>query len=288
MLAIYKRELRSLFNSMIAYIFIAIYILIFAIYFRYYNLERGVTTVGYPTLYGCYFCFFLFSILTMKSLPEERKEKIDQLLYTSPVSVPRIVLGKYFAMCTVFAVVIALLATTPIVVKSLGMGMLLVDYTSLLAYFLLGCVYIAICMFISSLTESQIISAIISLVTIFVLEYFSVFAAVLSTEPYVSLIGFILVAALVGLLCGLFTKNSTFGFTIGIVFSLVVLIVYMVNQNLFSGAIQKVFGVLPPSNYLLNFIYYYMFDIKTIIYYISVIGLFVFFTVQTIQKRRYS
>lgn len=288
MRAIYKRELKSLFNSMIAYIFIAIYILIFGIYFRYYNLQYGVTSIGYPTLYGCYFCFFLFSILTMKSLPEERKEKIDQLLFTSPVSVFKIVLGKYLAMCTVFAVVIAVLATCPLVIRSFGMAMLKVDYTSLLAYFLLGCVFIAICMFISSLTESQIISAIISLVTIFVLEYFSVFSEALSDKAYVSLVGFILVSAIIGLVCGILTKNSMFGFSIGIGFSLIVIIVYIFKQNLFNGALQKVFGVLPPSNYLINFIYYYMFDMRTIVYYLSLICLFLFFTVQTIQKRRYS
>ncbi len=288
MIAIYKRELRSLFNSMTAYIFIAMYMLIFGIYFRIYNLSQGATSIAYPTLYYSYICFFLFAILTMKSLPEERKEKIDQLLYTSPVSVTRIVLGKYLSMCTVFFVVILLLATCPLVLKSLGIAMLSVDYTSLLAYFLLGCVYIAICMFISSLTESQIISAIISLVTVFVLEYFSGLSGVLSDKPYVSLVGFILIAAVIGLICWLLTRNPVFGFTVGIVLSLAVLVLYIFKSSLFNGALQKIFGMLPPSNYLINFIYYYMFDIRTIVYYLSLIGLFVFFTVQTIQKRRYS
>lgn len=288
MFAIYKRELRSLFTSMIAYIFIAIYILIFGIYFRSYNLQYGITTIGYPTLYGSFFCFFLFSILTMKSLPEERKEKIDQLLYTAPVSVFKIVLGKYLAMCTVFSVVILILCTCPLVINSLGIAKLAVDYSSLFAYFLLGCVYIAICMFISSLTDSQIISAIVSLVTIFVLEYFSAFSGALSDKAYVSLIGFVLIAAIVGIVCGILTKNSTFGFSVGIGFSLIIIIIYVVKQDIFTGAIQKVFNVIPPSNYLLSFIYYYMFDFRSVVYYLSLISLFVFFTIQTIQKRRYS
>ena len=287
MRAIYKRELKSLFNSMIAYVFIAIYLLIFGIFFRAYNLEQGLTTIGI-TLYACYFCFFLFALLTMKSLPEERKEKIDQLLFTAPVSVTKIVLGKYLAMCTVFAVVVLVIATCPMVVKSFGTAALMVDYTSLFAYFLLGCVYIAICMFISSLTESQIISAIISLVTVFILEYFSVFSSALSNDPYVSLVCFILIATLIGFICGFFTKNSTFGFSVGIGFALIVIVIYLFNQNVFTGAIQKVINVIPPSNYLMSFIGYSTFDFSAIIYYVSVIGLFMFFTTQSIQKRRYS
>jgi ABC-2 type transport system permease protein len=288
MRAIYKRELRSLFTSMIAYIFIAVYLLIFGIYFRYYNLSYGVATIGFPTLYYSNLSFLLFAILTMKSLPEERREKIDQLLYTSPVSVVKIVLGKYLAMCTVFFVVIAVMASTPLVLKSIGYSMLKVDYTSLLAYFLLGCVYIALCMFISSLTESQIISAILSIIAIFILEYFSSFSDAISTEGYVSMLVFIIFAIIIGVIFAILSKNSILGTGVGIGLSLIILLVYIFKKDIFTGAIQKVFAQIPPSNYLINFIYYYMFDVKAIVYYLSVICLFVFLTVQTIQKRRYS
>ncbi len=288
MRAIYKRELKSFFTSMTAYIFIAVYLILFGIYFRYYNLTIGVTSIGYPTLYGCYFCFFLFALITMKSLPEEKKDKIDQLLYTSPVPVYKIVMGKYFAMCTVFMVVVAIIATCPLVIKSLGYSMLLVDYTSLSAYFLLGCVYIAICMFISSLTENQIISAIISLVVIFFLEYCSAFSSAISDKNYVSLIFFVLISFIAGFVCRVLTKSNVFGVSIGIFFSLVTIVCYIVKPSAFTGLIQKVLKLIPPSNYLINFIYYYMFDLKAVVYFLSLICLFVFLTIQTIQKRRYS
>ena len=103
MTAVYKRELRSYFTSMVGYVFIAILIFFVGIYFMAYNLFGGYPSFGYVLL-SCTIIFMVaVPILTMRSMAEDRRGKTDQLLLTSPVSLTGIVLGKYLAMVTVLA-----------------------------------------------------------------------------------------------------------------------------------------------------------------------------------------
>ena len=104
MLAIYKRELRSFFHGMMGYVLTAFLLAASGIYFLALNLGYGLTDFGYYTLYRTIFMLLLyFPVLAMRSLAEERRARTDQLLLTSPVSVWGIVVGKYLALCTVFA-----------------------------------------------------------------------------------------------------------------------------------------------------------------------------------------
>ena len=104
MFAIFKREVRSCFHGMIGYVLTAFLLVASAIYFVALNLGYGLPDFGYYTLYNTIFMLlFYFPVLTMRSFAEERRTRTDQLLLTSPVPVPGIVLGKFFALCVVFA-----------------------------------------------------------------------------------------------------------------------------------------------------------------------------------------
>ena len=158
MLAIYKRELKSYFHSMTGCVFIAFLVMFTGIYFMAYNLNAGYPYFSY-TLSGSLIVFLVgIPLLTMRSFSEERKTKTDQLLLTAPLSLTKVVLGKYFAMVTVLAVPNVIFCLFPLLIKLQGTAYLLVDYSSIAVFFLLGCVYLAIGMFMSSLTESQIIA----------------------------------------------------------------------------------------------------------------------------------
>ena len=159
MTAIYKRELSSYFNSMIGYVFIAVLVFFTGIYFMAYNLYSGLPQFSY-TLYSLMtILMFAIPLLTMKSMAEERRSRTDQLLLTAPVSLTGVVMGKFLAMATIFLIPVALCAFCPLIIAMNGEARLLSDYAALLAFFLMGCVFIAIGMFLSSLTESQIIAA---------------------------------------------------------------------------------------------------------------------------------
>ena len=163
MLAIFKRELRSCFHGMIGAVLTAFMLASTAIYFVALNLGYGLPDFGYYTLYRTIFVLLLYiPVPTMRSFAEERHSRTDQLLLTSPVSVGGIVLGKYFALCVIFALPCLVDAGMILVLKVLGATgtSTLANFSALLCYYLMGCAAIAIGVFLSSLTENQIIAAV--------------------------------------------------------------------------------------------------------------------------------
>ena len=163
MLAIFKRELRSCFHGMIGAVLTAFMLAATAIYFVALNLGYGLPDFGYYTLYRTIFVLLLYiPVLTMRSFAEERHSRTDQLLLTSPVSVGGIVLGKYFALCVIFALPCLVDAGMILVLEVLGATgtSTLANFSALLCYYLMGCAAIAIGVFLSSLTENQIIAAV--------------------------------------------------------------------------------------------------------------------------------
>jgi ABC-2 type transport system permease protein len=160
MKAIYKRELASYFNSMVGYVFVAVLTLFIGIYFTAINLFNGYPHFSYVLLNTLMIFMLAIPVLTMRSMAEDRKNKNDQLLLTSPVTVTGMVMGKYLAMVTVFAVPVLISCLCPLIIAANGTAYLKDDYATIFAFFLLGCAYIAIGMFISALTESQVIAAV--------------------------------------------------------------------------------------------------------------------------------
>ena len=160
MKAVYKRELRSYFNSMVGYVFIAILLFVVGLYFLGNNLMGGYPKFS-ATLSSVLIVFMVaIPILTMKSMADERRSRTDQMLLTYPVSLVSVVMGKYLAMVTVLAIPMVLFCLCPVIIGANGTAYFAGDYASILAFFLMGCVFIAVGMFISSLTESQIIAAV--------------------------------------------------------------------------------------------------------------------------------
>ena len=122
MLAIYERELKSYFHSMTGCVFIAFLVMFTGIYFMAYNLNAGYPYFSY-TLSGSLIVFLVgIPLLTMRSFSEERKTKTDQLLLTAPVSLTKVVLGKYFAMVTVLAVPNVIFCLFPLLIKLQGIS----------------------------------------------------------------------------------------------------------------------------------------------------------------------
>ena len=158
MKAVYKKELKAYFQSIIGCVFIAFLIAFTGIYFMAYNMTTGYPYFSY-TLSGSLIVFIVgIPLITMRSFAEERKNKTDQILLTAPVSLWKVVVGKYLAMVTVIAIPNLIFCIFPLIIKLQGTAYLTVDYISILMFFLLGCVFAAIGMLLSALTESQIIA----------------------------------------------------------------------------------------------------------------------------------
>lgn len=167
MLAIFKREFKSYFQNVIGWLFVAALLAVYGLYFYVYNLKNGYPYISYD-LNGIGFIMMIaVPILTMRSLSDEKKTKTDQLMLTSPVSVGKIVAGKYFAMAAVYTIDIALFALSPLVLSIYGKVALSEAYVALFGYWLYGLSCIAVGLFISSISESVIISAILTFTALF-------------------------------------------------------------------------------------------------------------------------
>ena len=189
MLAICKREFKSYFVSVTGWLFMALILFFVGLYFRGYNLSGYyVSSFAYP-LYSVNFVFLLaVPILTMRSLAEERKSRTDQLLLTSPLSVSRIVLGKYLAMVAVYALVCLVCALGPLVLSQYGEVNLKTDYSMLLAFFLSGCAYLAIGLYMSSRTESPVLACVGTFGVLLILYLISNIAGMIPIDALSSLL----------------------------------------------------------------------------------------------------
>ena len=167
MTAIFKRELKSYLTSMVGYLFIFFVLVLTGIYFSAYQLSGGYSKFE-TTLSALTFVFLIgVPILSMRVLAEERKQKTDQLLLTAPVSVWDIVFGKYLALVAVFAIPVVIMCVYPLIMSKFGTISYASAYTGILGFFLLGCANLAIGVFMSALTESQVIAAVLTFVFLF-------------------------------------------------------------------------------------------------------------------------
>lgn len=168
MKAIFKREFLSYIHSVVGLLFMAVTVFFFGLYAAVYNLASGYPYVSY-TLSAILFLFLLsIPVLSMRILADERKQKTDQLILTAPVSVGRIVLGKYLAMAAIFLIPVAGICIFPIFLQKFGTVPMAESYAAILAFALYGLTCMAVGILVSSFTESQVIAAVLSFAILFI------------------------------------------------------------------------------------------------------------------------
>ena len=235
MRAIYKRELKNFFTTVTGWLFIAAHVCMAGLYFFAVNLLSGYANVG-ETVSSILFLLLLTTpILSMRILAEERKQKTDQLTLTSPVSVAGIVCGKYLALATVFTVPVAVMCTFPLILSRYGTVPMGESYTAILVYYLFGLTCLAVGLLVSSVTESQVIAAVLSFAVLFTAYMMSSIMSIISAS---------------------------------------------------GNAVTKVLSAFDFSSRL-DAMLGGTLDLKAVLYFLTVIVVCLFLTVQSIQKRRY-
>ena len=288
MLAIYKRELKSYFQSMVGCVFIAFLMAFTGIYFVAYNLSAGYPYFSY-TLSGSLIVFIVgIPLITMRSFSEERKNKTDQMLLTAPVSLGQIVIGKYLAMITVIAIPNLIFCLYPMIIQSQGIAYLKVDYISIAVFFLLGCVYAAIGMFLSALTESQIIAFISTFGILLVLYLWDGILSMLPGSAVSGLVGVLVILSVIAFYIYHMTDNIVLAGGIGIVGIIAGAVVYFVKSDLYENLLSNLLGRLALADVFTDITSNSIVDVTGIVLYLSIIAVFAFLTVQAIQKRRWS
>ncbi len=231
--AIMRREFNAYFTSAIGYIFIAVFFFFSGMFFSQ-MFAAGYTDMSY--LFSSLFSIVMFMvpILTMRLMSEDKKIKTDQALLTAPVNLVGVVLGKFFAAAAMFLVTISITIVQSLVMAAMTSIAWNIVFCNFAGLFLVGCAMISIGMFISSLTENQVIAAV------------GAFAAALALTFIDSLIPNIKIG---------FLKEFVTG----------------ASFNDRYAAFQ--YGILDFSN---------------IIFFVSIIAIFVFLTVRTLEKKRWS
>lgn len=288
MLAIYKREFKSYFQSMVGCVFVAFLVAFTGIYFTAYNLNAGYPYFSY-TLSGSLIVFIVgIPLITMRSFAEERKNKTDQLLLTAPVSLTKIVLGKYLAMISVVAIPNLIFCLFPLLIKMNGTAYLKTDYISIGVFFLLGCVYVAIGMFMSALTESQMIAFITTFGLLLILYLWNGIIGFLPSSAIGSLIGLIVVFTIIIAYVYHMTENWMLSAVLEVLGIVVSVATYIVKSSLFENLLTKILGKLALADVFTDITNNHIVDITGIVLYLSVIAIFIVLTIQAIQKRRWS
>lgn len=170
MCAVWKREWQAMFTTPIGYVFMGFFLLVSGYFFWGYNLSASSSDMSGFFDRIAYILVLFVPILTMRLFSEERKNKTDQLLITSPLSIGKIVLGKFLAAVSVLLATLAVTLLYPVIISVFGVLSLGMVMTSYLGCFLLGCVYIAIGLLISSICENQLTAAIVTVVVNILLQ----------------------------------------------------------------------------------------------------------------------
>lgn len=295
MLAVYKKELRTYFTSMIGWVFIAFMLVLVGLYFMVNNLFNGLTNFSY-VFQGVqmFFVLLLVPVLTMRIVAEENRQKTDQLLYTSPVSITKIILGKYMALLTLFGISMLIVCLYPLIlsglVEEVATGTESVDfaiaYGSILGFFLLGAAYIAIGMFISSLSESQVIAAVASGVIMIFTYLMTSLASLLPSDHTFVFWFFAVLVALLSFCLNLWIHNGWLAALVGIIAEAGLTAAFIFKTEAFDGLLGNVLSSISIVDRYTNFTLG-IFDVSALIYYVSVSFLFVFITIQRIRKQRW-
>jgi ABC-2 type transport system permease protein len=288
MLAIFRRELRAYFASPIGFVFVGFFILIAGVFFAISNLLSG--NPGFTGVLSSLTFIFLFlvPILTMRLITEETRQKTDQLLITSPLSITGIVMGKYLAAVGVFVITLLITVLFPVIMSfyallGLGWWEILGGY---IGFLLMGCSFISIGLFFSSLTDNPLIAAMetfAALLLIWILDFVaqSVPADAVSGLVFLALIGAALVVVVF-----FSTRNRLAAAVTFVLAAAAVVLLFLFVRPMFSGLIAKILSwfslVKRYGDFSLGLL-----SLSPIVYYISFSGAFVFLTIRMIEKRRW-
>lgn len=287
MKAVYKKELKSYLTSMIGYIFIAFILLVVGIYFAAINIGSAWPRIG-DTLNNVTFVFLIsIPILTMRVIAEERRQKTDQLLLTAPVKVHQIVAGKYFSLVTIFLIPTLVVCFYPLILKKFGTVSMAMSYTSILGFFLLGCAEIAVGVFLSSVTESQVIAAVLAFLVLFGSYVSAGISGFFPETAGASFVSFFVLILIFCLWIGSMIRNLIVTGVTAIIGEGLLVAAYVLKASLFEGSIQKFIGVFDFTRHFSNFTNGIL-DINGIVYFLSVIVICLFLANQSVQKRRWN
>ncbi len=287
MTAIFKREFRSYFTGMVGYAVAAVSLFFLGLYFTNRNLLYQSSDFAGVLYTTTLILLFLLPAVSMRSFAEERRARTDQLLLTSPVSIPAIVAGKFLAQLAVFCVPLTAAAVMPLILTAFGKVSLISAYAALLGYILLGGACLAVGTFISCLTENQIVAYLASFVVLLIAYLMNGIKTMFTSGNILAFAVFALVLLAASAAVGVVCKNILAGGAVLVVGAAALFALFILRPAWLLSAFDAVLTALAlfaPYAEIIGG----SFSLPVILYYLSVIGVFLFFTGQTLERRRWN
>lgn len=287
MTAIFKREFKSCFTGMIGWVIAAVSLFFLGLYFTNRNLLYASSDFASVLYTMTMILLFLLPAISMRSFAEERKNKTDQLLLTSPVSIPAIVAGKFLAELAVFALPLAAAVVMPLLLQAFGTVSLVAAYSALLGYLLLGGACLAVGTWISALTENQILAYLATFGALLVAYLMNGIQTMFTTGNLLAFIVFIIVLLVASVLVGVICKRLAAGAVVFCAGAVVLFVLFQLRPAWLLKAFNAVLSALALFEPFKDIVGG-MFSIPAIVYYLSVMGLFLFLTGQALARRRWN
>ena len=198
-----------------------------------------------------------------------------------------VILGKYAALLVLYLVPLAIIAVYPLIFAQFGEVYLPTSYGSLFAFFLLGAALLAVGMFISSLTDNQGLAAGIG-IAVMLFNYYGVsLSEYVSASALGSAAALVVLSCVVGLLLKLLTGSGNLGYWTGFALCAASLALYLLAPEALEGLLPEIMSALSLFERFYVFVNG-VFDVKAVVFDLSVIGFFLFLSVQSLEKRRYN
>lgn len=287
MTAIFKREFKSCFTGMIGWVIAAVSLFFLGLYFTNRNLLYASSDFASVLYTMTMILLFLLPAISMRSFAEERKNKTDQLLLTSPVSIQAIVAGKFLAELAVFALPLAAAVVMPLLLQAFGTVSLVAAYSALLGYLLLGGACLAVGTWISALTENQILAYLATFGALLVAYLMNGIQTMFTTGNLLAFIVFMVVLLVASVLVGVICKRLAAGAVVFCAGAVVLFVLFQLRPAWLLTAFNAVLSALALFEPFKDIVGG-MFSIPAIVYYLSVMGLFLFLTGQALARRRWN
>lgn len=287
MIAIYRKELRSYFTSLTGYMLIALYLLFSGIFVTVYNLYGGTPSIEVSYADSIIVLLIIIPLLTMRSIAEERHQKTSLLLSSLPISTADYIIGKYLAMLTLIGLPILIVFGYTAILSFYGNVNLTSSILSTLALFLIAAAFAAIGLFLSSLTDNSLIAGGFTFGVLLLIYFLPTLILLLPATALGSLIVFTLLVLLISLLIFKLTTSLNAALITGMIAEIALIAVFLVDSTRLEGSAAAFFSQLSLTERFDLFTLYGIFDLTAIVYFISTAALFLFFTVLSMEKKRW-
>ena len=288
MSAVYKRELRAYMSNVYGWLFMAVLLLFTGFMVFLENLVSGYPQIEYALLDSEYVLLLMIPILCMRSMAEDKRNKTDMFYLSLPMPTSSVVLGKYFALLTVYAIPCLVIGTYPLVLGLYGDVNLLSGYVSLLFFFLLGAALIAVCQFMSALTDNLVVAAVLGVAASAILYFLPMLTYILPDSALASFIGLVILALLAAAVAFAVTRNLNVTAITGAALILPLSLLYILVGSKFAGLLPTLLERAAPFLQFEEVSNYGLFSIPSFILLLSYPIFFVFLTVQSADKKRWA